>query len=139
MKNLVVVLVFVLSGVAAQAQTLWEVNIKTFKNEIGQTDSIKYLSGRVSYGHISETSNSGFEFTINFHRPNGSIVRSRLLTQNSYVQNLTDAGMPIQQAQGQAEYVWTTMIPSLLGTNYTAKRAAIVSLLTLYGYTLKQQ
>ena len=138
MKNLIVVLVFVLLGVAAQAQTLWEVNIKTFENEIGQIDSVKYISGRVSYGHISETSNSGFEFTINFHRPNGSVIRNRLFTQSSYVQNLTDAGMPIQQAQGQAEYVWTTMIPSLLGTNYTAKRAAIVTLLTLYGYTLKQ-
>ena len=138
MKNLIIVLVFVLSGVATQAQTLWEVNIKTFKNEIGQTDSIKYISGRVSYGHISETSNSGFEFTINFHRPNGSIVGSRLFTQSSYMQNLTDAGMPLQQATGQAEYVWTTTVPALLSTNYTAKRTAIVALLSLYGYTLKE-
>ncbi len=137
MKNLAIIC-FLLFGFTAQAQTLWEVNIKTFKNEIGQTDSIKYISGRVSYGHISETSNSGFEFTINFHRPNGSIVRSRLFTQSSYVQNLTDAGMPLQQATGQAEYVWTTTVPALLGTNYTAKRTAIVTLLSLYGYTLKE-
>jgi hypothetical protein len=135
MKKLIFFLLF---AVSANAQTLWEVNVKSFENEIGQTDTVKYISGRVAYGYISSTANSGIELNINFHKPNGSVFRSRVFTQGSYTQNLTDAGMPLQQAQGQAEYVWTTTIPALLGTNYTTKRTAIVALLSLYGYTLKE-
>jgi len=137
MKNYFLALLFVVSGVA-QGQHLWEVNPKTITNEIGRTDTVKYISGKVIFANIADGPNSNFEFYIAFHSPNGAILRARNFSQSSYTQNLTDAGMNAQQAASQAEYVWTTTIPALVGTNATAKRNAIVALLDLYGYTLKE-
>ena len=136
MKKLLFFLLIV-SGVA-QAQVLWEVNPKAVPNEIGGVDSVKYLSGRVINAEISQGVNSKFEFYIAFHRPDGTILRGRNLSQSSYTQNLMDKGTPQQQAEVAAEYVWANVIPDLFGKSIPAKTAAVVALLNVYGYTLKE-
>jgi len=137
MKNLIIVLLLTVSGVA-QGQALWEVNVKAIPNEIGGVDTVKYLSGRVISAEISQTLNSKFEFYIAFHRPDGTILSARNLSQTSYVQNLIDKGMARQQAEATGEYVWANVIPDLFGKSLTAKTSAITALLNVYGYTLKE-
>jgi len=137
MKNLIIILLLTVSGVA-QGQALWEVNAKPIPNEIGGVDTVKYLSGRVISAEISQTINSKFEFYIAFHRPDGTILAARNLSQSSYTQNLVDKGMPRAQAEATGEYVWQTVITDLFGKNTAAKKAAVVALLNVYGYTLKE-
>jgi len=137
MKNLIIIILLAVSGVS-QAQTMWEVNPKAIPNEIGGVDTVKYLSGRVISAEISQTLNSKFEFYIAFHRPDGTILAARNLSQTSYVQDLIDKGMARQQAEATGGYVWANVIPDLFGKNLPAKTAAVVALLNVYGYTLKE-
>lgn len=138
MKTLITLL-FICFCAVAQAQTLWEVEPKTIPNEIDQVDTVKYISGRVIFGSITQSSESDFEFYIIFHRPDGSILRARNFSKASYTENLIAKGVPTEVAQQTASWAWSNVIPDLLSTDLAKKRVAVIALLESYGYILKQE
>lgn len=136
-KYLLIFLLFV-SGVA-QAQTLWEVEPKAIPNEIDQVDTVKYVSGRVISGNITQSTESDFEFYIAFHRPDGTVLRARNFTKGSYTENLVAKVVPVEVAQQTASWAWSNIIPDLLNPDLTKKKVAIVALLGSYGYVPKEE